>query len=163
MNKQELSEQLLLKFQSINFSDRYYKFCQLSNDKISLKCNVSRKDIIDTISLHPLGFRYLAKDTLFIHLEKTEYGEVGLNISLLSDNLAELTLVIRTDKIDCTNLVTIIAEEVARINNPTFTNNPAYPKMIFINNDDLKNILDFSAAFFEDCKQAIYEVVLNQK
>lgn len=161
MNKQELNDQLLLKFQRIDFSDRYYNFCQLNNDKINLKCDISKKDIVDTISSHPLGFKYLARDTLFLHLEKTMYGEVGLNLSLLSGNLAELTLVIRVGEIDCTNLVTIIAEEVSRINNPTFINKPAYPKMIFIDNDDLTSILDFSVVFFEDCKQAINEAVFK--
>jgi hypothetical protein len=158
MPKKRMNDDLLSALIRMNFAKRYYDFCDASSGKATVECVMAKKDIDEAISAHDPGFKYFAKDKLYCYLETGEYGKIGLNISLLYGNLVELIIVLQVGEDDYTDLVTAIAEDVAKMENPNFSHDPPYPKMAFVDYNDLNNILDFSVSLFEDFKIAIDKI-----
>ncbi len=152
MDKEQISELILTGLQQVNFADRYYDFCRNYID-VDIRCELSKREINQYILESYPEFK---RDRgLFCFSENTHYGKVGLHISFLYNELVELIFALEIGDLNLDNQVTVLAREVAQIEQPGFINDPPYPKIPFVNKQDLKTIVDFSIVLFEEYKKIV--------
>ena len=142
----------------IDFGARYYAFYELCRARTPATPppNPPRDELEAVLADGPLAFRYRAGERFFDHAERQGKLEVGLNV-FFAASTAEFILKLRTSYGHVGGPFPLLARRAEQLRDPDFSYSPAAPKLPFSNRDELRDVVGFGIALYQDARRAILD------
>lgn len=153
MNTKEAANQTLIAaLITIQFSERYYSYYEQTCHRPPQEL-IAHEEIIQTLVSTGLDFKFDTREKFFYHREKRDAFQFGLHAAFTSSS-AELILVIKTPVGYIGGPFSLLARHAALRHDADFSYSPPYPKLMFSDKQELREVILFGASLFEDAKQA---------
>ena len=138
----------LEELKTFNFDSRYYEFAMTLRDRKTLP-KVSIADWEQVLKNLGLKFRYNAKEKFF-DLEERAEGDCTIGLRLaMTTGMLEPILVLKGKKQNFSGPFQLLAYKVGVLRDANFSPKPPYPKLPYLNVEQLREVISFSLELFE--------------
>jgi hypothetical protein len=138
----------------LNFDTSYYDYALSLRDRKDVP-SLTSADWEKVLNEMGLAFRFNAKERFFT-LEETVVGDcrVGLRLAMTTGML-EPILFVKTNDHSFSGPFQVLAYKTGVRRDPKFSPKPLYPKLAYLNKEQLREVISFSLEMFEKIKNPI--------
>lgn len=151
-DKALLIKSLLETLTRVDFSFRYYEFCDEHSAPKS-GWVPTRAELEKTLASTSLSFSYDERERFFNHVEPLGMREISLRVAFPAG--LEMLLYIDTEHGYIGGPYAMLARQAAQMADPSFSHSPPYPKLPAADLNQLAEGVRFGVSLFDRIKKAL--------